>query len=614
MIFRGLKMKMFSVYTILILLIFGVSLSFIINLTSLGRTINEFMQANYKSIEASQNMMNALDDSQEAVLTYIIRDENTGNANFMKSAQYFMSSFAAAEGNITEKGESDTVKNIGSSFDEYYNSYTNLQGYKKGHDTSEVMKFYNDTLMKQYMAVKSNCRALLKLNENAMFASKNNATENAHNSIYTNLIVSIIAIIFGFALILYVLISIFKPLRQLTNSVKSIVEGNLDHEIHVKTSDEIGELAREFNSMTRRLQHYDQINIKKLVDEKNKSIAIVNSISDPIIVTDIDCKVILLNPAFESLFETEQLTAIGKHLLDIISNKTIYDAVSDATANKIINNDADTISVNVNNKDFYYRISATPILGKDCGINGAVTILQDITHMKEVEQLKSEFVSTVSHEFRTPLTSISLGAGLLLDGTLGEISDSQKEIISAIRDEEMRLANLVNDLLDLSRIESGKMAVNMKPCSSEDIIDITIKSLSEQAKIKNISLGCYIDEELPEVKADPEKLKIVLTNLIGNAIKFTPTDGKIEVFAHHHNKKVYISVKDSGIGIPKEYHNKIFEKFIQVKKDINDGVGTGLGLTISKKIVEIHGGEIWVESEEGRGSTFTFTLKTAQNI
>lgn len=609
---HSLKRKMLTVYTILILLMFGVSLMFVYSLSNISKTINEIMQANYKSIRAAQDMMEALDESRGAILTYIINDEDAGLKQFIESNQNFTSAFVIEKSNITEKGEADIVERIKTSYADFYNDFANLQNYKKNYNSEKAIMYYNTTVVKQYNDAKDNCKTLIELNQKAMFLGKNKASDIIKSSISMNLMISFIILVSGFALIAYVLSGIFKPIRELTNHAAAIKEGNLYHKIDIKTSDEIGQLALEFNNMTKRLQIYDQMNIKKLIDEKNKSTAIVNSISDPVIVTDSDFKIILINPAVEDLFTITHESAINKHFLEVIDNKQIFNSISQIIKNteKNISRVEDIISINVNDKERYYKVTAAPIFDKDKVVINIVAVLQDITHMKEVENLKSEFVSTVSHEFRTPLTSISLGVGLLLDGTLGEISSGQKEIITAIRDEEVRLANLVSDLLDLSRIEAGKISVNMKPVQIEDIIEGTVKMMLDMAKNKNISLCYYNYDKLPGVLADADKIKEVLVNLIGNSIKFTPDGGKVEVYSNFRDDKIFISVKDNGIGIPREYHEKIFEKFVQVKKDINDGSGTGLGLAIVKKIVEIHGGEIWVESEEGKGSTFTFTLKT----
>ncbi|KPU43779.1 alginate biosynthesis sensor protein KinB [Oxobacter pfennigii] len=609
---RGLKAKMFSVYIILILLLFGISIYFIIALFNLGRSINSLMEANYKSIIAARNMVETLDEGHMTVYSYIIDSSSKTLERFENSYENFTASYLKAATNITEAGESEIVKEIDLSLKEYYNSVRQLQDFRMGHSIPETMEFYNGSVGQHFIETKNYCKQLLEINEEAMFAGKSKASENADRSIWVSAMISIIMVILGLALLFYLLSRIFIPIQQLTDSVKLIKEGSLPHKIKINGDDEIGKLASEFNNMTDRLRHFEELNFEKLVSEKNKSLAIVNSISDPIIVTDNDYKIILINPECESVFSISQNDAAGRHLLEVINNKAIFNSVYETLKGVPKNNRShqDVILLEIRGKVIYYDITVAPILGKDNKINGAVAILQDITHLKEVERLKSDFVSTVSHEFRTPLTSISMGAGMLLDGTAGKISENQREIISVIQEEEQRLAKLVSDLLDLSRIESGKMTVNIKPSSIEDIIKPTIKSLSEQAGSKNIYLEYYIDEKLPMAKADPDKIKVVLTNLIGNAIKFTPQGGKIEVFTHCMNNRMYISVKDNGTGIPREFHDRIFQEFFQGRQGAESGAGTGLGLAIARKIVEIHGGDIWVDSEAGKGSTFTFTLKT----
>lgn len=610
MIIRGLKTKLFFVYGILALIMCGLSLSFILTLANLSKTIDSLIEANYRSIVAARNMIEALGESQQAILRYTLNDEASGLEAYAESDRYFMTWFTKASGNITEKGEGEIIKRIQSSYEKYSKAFLQLQQNKSEWNGAQNLGFYNDIITKAYEEAKANCMELLALNENSMLRSKDDATQSADRSIYTIIGISSIAIVFALSLTAYLLVNILKPLHGLINAVKSIKAGDLNREIDIKTNDEIGELAQEFNSMTRRLQHYDQMNIKKLIEEKNKSIAIVNSISDPIIVTDEDFKLMLINPACEEVFDIKQDRVLDRHILEVIDNRAIFQLIAQAVKGgyKIQKGIENIIFLKVNDKEHYYNVIVTPILDKEDSIIGVVTIMQDVTHLKEVERMKSEFVSTVSHEFRTPLTSISMGVGLLLDGTLGEINQDQREIIAAIRDEGAHLAHLVNDLLDLSKMESGKMEMNIVPCHIDDTILAVARSFSELAASKKIDLSCDLRDILPEVYADPEKISVVLANLIGNALKFTPEGGKVDVFTKTDDQNLYVSVKDNGIGIPKEYHDKIFEKFVQVKKDINDSMGTGLGLAIAKKIIENHNGRIWVESEEGKGSTFTFTL------
>ena len=253
----------------------------------------------------------------------------------------------------------------------------------------------------------------------------------------------------------------------------------------------------------------------------------------------------------------------------------------------------------------------TPIKTVDEETIGIVTLLQDITKLKEVDQLKSEFVSTVSHEFRTPLTSIIMAVGLLLDKVPGEITEDQKELMEAIKEDSQRLSSLVSELLDLSKIESGKMKMDFQSCSIKKIIEDASRLFLLQLEEKNIVLHKDIGERLSPVKADYNKITWVVTNLIGNAIRYAPSNGtgKIEIKVVETANKMLLSVKDNGKGISEEFQKTIFDKFVQIKDENDQSVGgSGLGLAISREIIKAHGGEIWVSSKLGKGSTFYFTL------
>jgi signal transduction histidine kinase len=235
--------------------------------------------------------------------------------------------------------------------------------------------------------------------------------------------------------------------------------------------------------------------------------------------------------------------------------------------------------------------------------------MQNITKLKEVDQIKSDFVSTVSHEFRTPLTSIIMGVGLLLDEVPGPINEEQKELVEAIEEDSERLKKLVSDLLDLSRMESGKIKMDIERNNIRDILNNAVKPFKRQLEEKDVDLEIKIRDNLSNVKADFNKISWVFTNLIGNALRYLPDEkeGKIIIDAKETANKMLVSVADNGKGISEEYQQKIFEKFIQAKDNDNKG-GTGLGLAISKEIINAHGGEIWVNSKIGEGSTFYFTL------
>ncbi|MCF8008401.1 MAG: cell wall metabolism sensor histidine kinase WalK, partial [Halanaerobiales bacterium] len=453
-------------------------------------------------------------------------------------------------------------------------------------------------------------RSLLVVNQEHMREAQQKANSRATQAIYSSILFSIIAIILAISLGIYISNKILKPINKLTETIKEIAGGNLEKTIEINTKDEIGILAEEFNSMTQRLKEYEQINISKLIEEKNKSEGIVKSISNPLIVTDHEHKILLINPEAERLFNLKEKEVSGTHFLEIIKDENIFDSISETleTGKEMTGQKNDVIKFTYNNKDYFYRITTNPVKNKMGETKLVVTLLEDITHLKEVDRMKSEFVSMVSHEFRTPLTSMNMSINMLLEENAGEISSDQKELLEVAKEDTEHLNNLVDDLLDLSKLESGKIDLDFENVSVKTIFESSIRPFMKKAKDKGIKLESKKVDNL-KVYADLNKITWIITNLIGNALRYTSEGDKITLNADKKGHKVHISVSDTGEGIPKEYQHKIFEKFVRAGTDRDESTGTGLGLPIAKEVIEAHGGRIWVKSKEGEGSTFTFTLK-----
>jgi signal transduction histidine kinase len=256
-----------------------------------------------------------------------------------------------------------------------------------------------------------------------------------------------------------------------------------------------------------------------------------------------------------------------------------------------------------------FRQRATPMRDADNRLVGAVLLLEDITHLREIDRLKSEFVAGASHELRTPLTSLEMGIHLLLEAPAGDLSARQLELLMMCREDAMRLDTLVKDLLDLSRIESGKEIPQLVPVAVSDLLTEAVKPLRQQADGKSLTLQIGTAADLPEVVADRSQIERVIANLVINAIRATGPGGAIAVNAGRRQGYVTISVHDTGRGIPHDYLGQVFEPFVQVPNA--PAGGAGLGLSISRRIVEAHAGQITVRSDLGQGTTFTFTLPVA---
>ena len=326
-------------------------------------------------------------------------------------------------------------------------------------------------------------------------------------------------------------------------------------------------------------------------------------------VVDAQGKVVMINPAAEKLLGVSRQDKVGKSLTEDMKDEQLV-SLSQGSPDKEEREIELTSRQDATKK--VLRASTAVIENENGQTIGMVSVLSDITKQKELDNLKSAFVANVSHELRTPLVAIDKSLTLILEKEAGDLSQTQEQFLSIAQRNLKRLSALINDLLDLSKLEAGKMEVRRKRMAINNVIQEVIDSLNNWARSKNITLEKRIEDLLPDVEIDPDRLAQVLTNLVGNAVKFTPNDGKITLEAKLSDgkKELEVSVKDTGIGIAPEDLPKIFSKFYQCggERMISDVNGTGIGLSIAKEIVELHGGKIWVESEKGQGARFIFTI------
>ena len=343
--------------------------------------------------------------------------------------------------------------------------------------------------------------------------------------------------------------------------------------------------------------------------EKERIDNIVHSMTEGMVVVDPQGKILMVNPAAEMLLGIGRQD-VGKQIKDVIKDEHLLSLVRNIPAQEpILKRDIELFSPDEATLRVL-RASSAVVEDNNGNTVGMVAILNDVTRQRQIEKLKSEFVAQVSHELRTPLVAVDHSLGLIQEETAGPLSKGQEKFLDMARRNLKRLTLLVNDLLDLSRLEAGKVLLVRESCSLEKIVQETLASLRPWADTKSIGLEQKIQVDLPQLEADANKIIQVLVNLISNAIKFTSANGIITVEAHaFEEKKVKISVQDTGIGIPAEELPKVFERFYQVRSSQGmDVKGTGIGLTIAKEIVELHGGKIWVESEVGKGTKFNFSL------
>ena len=397
---------------------------------------------------------------------------------------------------------------------------------------------------------------------------------------------------------------IVTPIRQVTGAARAIGRGEFEQEIPVTSSDEVGILAEEFNSMRWNLKSA----VGKLTEEEKKMTAIVNSIAEGLILVDPNNRILYINPAAERLLDLSQ-DSIDKDITELIHNDELIQIEQAPSKNENANFVSEITLIHHDEK-LVLRTIASPFLDENGQTLGTVYLFDDITREKEIDQMKSDFISLVSHELRTPLTSIIGFVSFILDGKAGEINDKQRNSLVRVQRQSKRLAALINDLLDISRIESGRIQMEQAPISILDIVTQRIDEIRPQADEKSIQLNLTAPESVPQIFGDEARMGQVFTNLIGNAIKFTPNNGEVSVKVEADGNLLHVEVIDTGPGIPPEERQKIFDKFYQLS-DISTRQqgGSGLGLSISKSIVEAHGGKLWIDDgNQGKGSNFQFVL------
>lgn len=401
-----------------------------------------------------------------------------------------------------------------------------------------------------------------------------------------------------------------KRSREIGNLITNVFTDELNQKIEQNKL----ELRQKYEAVIDRKTENEAIawkKYKKIINEKKQTEAVIRSIAEGLVVVDAQGKVVMINPAAEKLLGVSRQDKVGKSLTEDMKDEQLV-SLSQGSPDKEEREIELTSRQDATKK--VLRASTAVIENENGQTIGMVSVLSDITKQKELDNLKSAFVANVSHELRTPLVAIDKSLTLILEKEAGELSPTQEQFLSIAQRNLKRLSVLINDLLDLSKLEAGKMEVRRKRMAINNVIQEVIDSLNNWARSKNITLEKRIEDMLPDVEIDPDRLAQVLTNLVGNAVKFTPNDGKITLEAKlsegDGKKELEVSVKDTGIGIAPEDLPKIFSKFYQCggERMISDVNGTGIGLSIAKEIVELHGGRIWVESEKGQGARFIFTI------
>jgi two-component system phosphate regulon sensor histidine kinase PhoR len=405
---------------------------------------------------------------------------------------------------------------------------------------------------------------------------------------------AVIAILITIIVSAFVSTAITRPLRRVTYMARQLAEGDLDQTVQVRSRDELSDLARAFNKMSAKLKEMMGL----LRDEHDRMSAIIENAADGVLVVNTRGEVSMVNRAAAIILDIDEKVAMGRPFIELVRDHEITDVLYKC----LDTGKPQKGLIETEPGEKLLGVIATP-LGEDIG---GIVLLQDLTELHRLERIRSDFIANIYHELSTPLTSLKL-----LTETLqaeGMVEDSTAiGFVKKIDTELDRLVQMVKELGELSSIETGSETLELAPVDVTELISQVASRLAAQLKRAYINLELAFSPGLPRVRVDSRRVEQVLVNLLHNAIKFTPAGGNIKIIAKVENEELCISVVDTGVGIPQTELSRIFERFYKVDR-ARSSTGSGLGLAIVKHIVEAHGGRVWVESKEGKGSSFTFCL------
>ena len=584
----------------------------VVLLLRLGRASDAILQENYVSTLAAENMINDIERQDSGVLLVLLNFKELGFKELQDGEVSFLQWLGRAKDNITVPGEKEVLEAIEKNYTHYLQEVSQLRLIKET-DQERAVTLYHDQVLPRFRTIRDTCVKLRSLNHEAMYAASKEARQLAGQAVLFISLIGAAAIIIGVSFSLFLSRLISRPVTELKNAVLHLAQGDYAVQVPVRGAGELTLLAEAFNVMAEKLKHFHDMNIDEILAEKRKSEAIVRSVDDGLVVVDEKLLITNLNPKAAAIFAVDPEEALGKHVLEVVRDERIFQGLKASLESgqlPRLTEGEDVLTVPKDDETQHYQTAILPMRSRGGVIPGVVLVLRDITRLKELERLKSEFVMTASHELRTPLTSIGMSVAMLIESAAAKLTDHERELLDVCREEVNRLKALVNDLLDLAKIEAGRLELYLEPVAPSFLSLQATAMIKNQAEAAGIALTVEVPEDLPEVLADPNKIVWVLVNLLANAVRYTSSGGHIWLRGERVGEMVHLKVQDNGPGVPREMQSRIFDKFVRLDQG-DASSGSGLGLAISKEIIRAHRGVIWLDSEPGQGSTFTFSLPLA---
>jgi PAS domain S-box-containing protein len=524
------------------------------------------LKDNYETLVYSNNMLQTLEQFRTNP----------------SSIRVFEDNLSKQEANITEPGEGAATGAVRALFEQLKKS--------PGNDSLQQL-------------LRAKIYLINTANQQAIFAKNSTAMSNAKR--FSNLLMIIFSLLSLIAFTLAVNFPgiISEPINALSEGIKSIVNKDYSRRIHLSQHDEFGELAQAFNTMAEKLNEYEHSNLAKIKFEKSRIDTIINQMNDGIIGIDDTRHILFANRVAEKLLGLKEVEIAGKYAPDVaLQNDLMRSLLQENSKEK-------ELKIFADNKESYFHLDVINVDNNERVI-GQVIVLRNITPFHELNEAKTNFIATISHELKTPIASIKMSAQLLADHRVGAVNKEQDELIRSITDDSDRLLKITSELLNMSQVETGHIQLKIAPVTPGIIIENATSTVSFLAQQKNIRVRVEEAATSCKMLTDPEKTAWVLTNFLTNAVKYSPEDDEIVLTTSVRQNNIYFTVEDHGRGIDEKYLPKIFDRYFKVP-GTPEKAGTGLGLSISREFIEAQGGKIWVDSKLGEGATFGFSLPLA---
>jgi signal transduction histidine kinase len=610
--FQTLRTKLLIGIAPLPAMMVGLGLWATVMFSRLGNNIDVILRENYRSVLAAEGMKEALERMDSSLLFAIGGEEGQARQQYAEFRPVFDRHFKIEQNNVTLPGEQEMVDKLTALRTRYFELADRFYALGPSRKEDRIRLYFTE-LLPTFKDIKREADNVLDLNQKNMEDERDRASHAA--SLATRLM--IVALI-GFGALAAVIAlrlghNILEPIAAVTRGARAVGRGELDQVVPVAARDELGELAEAFNSMARTIREFREAGTARLLRAQQTAQATIDSFPDPVVVVDTAGAVERANPAARRLLGVSP--AAAERPVEWTPPPSLQAPLAEVLRGGLDVHPSGlelALPLRDEGQERYFVPHVIAIRGHE-GLLGAAVVLSDVTKFHLVDQLKSDMVSTVSHELKTPLTGVQMAVHLLLEESVGPLNAKQTELLLAARQEADRLLTMINDLLDLTRIEQGRVALDLQPFRPSSLVGEALARFEPRARDQGVSLGASVDPGLEEVKVDEERVSHVFDNLIGNALDHTPRGGSVRVSAVAEPEGgVRFSVADDGEGIAAEHLPRLFEKFFRVPGG-NRGrpQGAGLGLAITREIVASHGGRIDVASRLGRGTTFTFTLPGA---